>query len=125
MTKLKTKEIKEWRNKLLKLQKGKCKLCGLELLEEEAVLDHDHVTGHIRAALHSGCNRAEGKAINWIYRTKSNDPVAFAKALAKLWDKDYSKLPLHPTHKTDDEKRIAKNLKAKNRRNKLNKKRTK
>ena len=114
--KLKAKDIKTWINKLLKLQKGKCKLCGLELLEDEAVLDHDHVTGHIRAALHSGCNRAEGKAINWIYRTKSQDPVEFAKQLAKLWAKDYSKLPLHPTHKTTDEKRIAKNNKARKQR---------
>lgn len=116
MKRLKSKEIKEWRNKLLKKQKGVCLLCGEELLEEEAVLDHCHVTGHIRGALHSGCNRAEGKAINWIYRTKSNDPVDFAKRLVKHWKKDYSKLPLHPSHKTAEEKREARNAKARKQR---------
>ena len=112
MTKLKAKEIKEWRDKLLKRQKGVCPLCKQELLPEDAVLDHCHVTGHIRGALHGGCNRAEGKAINWIYRTKSDDPVEFAKNLAKYWKKDYSELPIHPTHKTPEEKRLARNAKA-------------
>lgn len=112
MQKLKQSEIKEWREKLLKKQKGICPLCGEPLEADEAVLDHDHVTGHIRGALHNGCNRAEGKAINWIYRTKSNDPIAFARALARYWKKDYTKLPIHPTHKTAEEKKAARNAKA-------------
>lgn len=112
MEKLKRNEIKLWRDKLLKRQNGKCPICGLELTEDEAVLDHDHVTGHIRGALHPACNRLDGKCINWAYRTKGNDYPQMMMNLAKYWEKDYSKLPIHPTHKTAEEKRLARNAKA-------------
>ena len=100
----------------MKKQKGKCPICGEELLPEEAVLDHDHVTGHIRAALHNGCNRWEGKTIQWAYRTKGTDYIDMVKRLARYWAKDYSKNPIHPTHKTAEEKRLARNAKARKRR---------
>jgi len=119
---LKTKDIRLWREKLLKKQKGICPLCQEELIAEEAVLDHCHVTGHIRGALHNGCNRAEGKAINWIYRTKCNDPVVFAKNLSKYWNKDFSKLPVHPKHRTIEQKKEIRNAKARKARAKRNKK---
>lgn len=112
MYKLKRKEIKYWRDKLLRAQQGKCPICGLDLAEDEAVLDHDHVTGHIRGALHPSCNRLDGKCINWAYRTKGTDYPQMMINLAKYWSNDYSELPIHPTHKTAEEKRLARNKKA-------------
>jgi hypothetical protein len=108
--------VKIHRERLRKAQGEICPLCEQPLSAEDAVLDHDHVTGEIRGALHAGCNRAEGKAINWIYRTKSQDPAAFAAALAKYWSKDYSGNPIYPTHKTAEEKRLARNAKARKQR---------
>ena len=92
------REIKEWREKLLKKQKGVCPLCGELIATGEAALDHCYDTGHIRAVLHTSCNGAEGQVKRWAgRRSRGNDHILFVKNLLKYWKKDYSKLPLHPT----------------------------
>ena len=97
--KLTNREIKEYREKMVKRQKGICPLCGEELLPEDAALDHCHKTGHVRAALHRSCNGAEGRILQWAgARSRGNDPELFLKNLIKYWSKDWSRRPIHPKH---------------------------
>jgi len=92
----------------LKKQQNQCPLCRTELLPEEACLDHDHVTGHVRFVLHRSCNSAEGRIVSWAKRSRSKDPYFFLKNLYDLHRKDYSSMPLHPLHLTETEKEIKK-----------------
>ena len=103
-------------------QEGKCFLCGNKI-ESDPVLDHCHDTGRIRGVLHRQCNHAEGRIKDWIKRTgKDNSPIDFLVNLAWYIHKDYSKNPLHPTHKTEQEKEI---LRLKRLRSKVKKPETK
>jgi len=105
---LKQKDIKEYREYLLGLQQGTCPLCQSELLKEDACLDHDHVTGHVRFALHKSCNSAEGRIVSWAKRSRAKDPFFFLKNLYDLHRRDYSGMPIHPTFLTPQEKQIKK-----------------
>ena len=111
-----TKKAKdEFKLSQLKVQKGKCPLTGRTVTMRTGVIDHDHVTGRIRAILTNGTNRAEGiinKALTqWAGMTTKQEKIKFLRNLADY----YEAVPLpfiYPTHKTDDEKRIARNKKA-------------
>jgi hypothetical protein len=99
----------------LKAQKGRCPLTGRSVTMATGVIDHDHVTGRIRAILTNGVNRAEGiingAMTKWAGMKTQTERVQFLRNLADY----YEAKPLnyiYPTHKTDDEKRIAKNKKA-------------
>lgn len=103
-------------------QEGKCFLCGNKI-ESDPVLDHCHDTGRIRGVLHRQCNHAEGRIKDWVKRTgKDNLPAPFLKNLIDYISADYSKNPLHPTHKTEQEKEI---LRLKRLRSKVKKPETK
>ena len=91
---------------MISLQGNTCPLCCTELLPEEACLDHDHVTGYVRFALHRSCNSAEGHIVSWAKRSRSKDPYFFLKNLYDLHRKDYSSNPIHPTHLTPTQKEI-------------------
>ena len=106
------------REQLLADQGGKCALCGLPCSSDEAVLDHDHDTGAIRGALHRGCNALLGKVENNHKRYGVKSLPAFlggATAYLQRHRENRTGL-LHPTHKTDEEKRLARNAKARKRR---------
>lgn len=119
---LKQSELKHWRDKLLAEQDRVCFLCGNDI-ESDPVLDHCHDTGRLRGVLHRQCNHAEGRIKDWIKRTgKSTNPIDFLVNLAWYISKDYSKNPLHPTHKTEQEKEI---LRLKRLRSKVKKPETK
>lgn len=124
---LKTKDIKPFRDKIIAEQDGKCWLCGIALGGDiKACLDHDHDTGAIRGVLCQNCNGIEGKIKNLANRAKRNDSrMTFIINIVKYWThfNAYARPELHPTHKTADEKRIRRNKKAKERR--LKKKHTK
>ncbi len=49
-------------NDLLKIQEGKCKICGIHQteLKQRLGVDHDHITGKIRGLLCSKCNMGLG-----------------------------------------------------------------
>ncbi len=99
MDTLKTRELKPYRLRLLEDQNYLCPLCELELLPEDAALDHCHVTGHVRQVLHRSCNYAEGKILHWAgQRSKGDDPVEFVSNLLGYWQEDYTDNPIHPTH---------------------------
>lgn len=66
---LKYTEVQEYRQTQLAEQNYCCALCG-ELIDGDAVLDHDHKTGLIRRVLHRGCNALLGKIENNMARNK-------------------------------------------------------
>lgn len=114
--------------KLAKEQGGNCLLCGKPLdfsikgaKGDSVVADHCHLSGRIRGALHRSCNGGEGRvssaAGRWIVGSMQ-DPLAIAKALralAEYLEREPSNY-LYPTYKTDEEKRLAANAKARKQR---------
>ncbi len=110
MKRLTKKQKEEWRDYLWGKQKGLCALCGTYISREnekgndEAVLDHDHETGHIRSVLHRSCNASEGSILQFAdKRCRSEDPKLFLITMVKYWEADYSHLPFHPGHKLPEE----------------------
>lgn len=112
--KLKAAEIKAEREALLYQQGGLCALCKGVCTESDAVLDHDHGTGAIRASLHRSCNALLGKVENNYRRYGVRDLAAWAQGVAAYLQRHMVNRTglLHPTHKTDEEKRLARNAKA-------------
>lgn len=108
---LKTTQVTTTRASMLSAQGGRCALCGLPLKAEQAVLDHDHQTGAVRAALHRGCNSLLGKIENNHRRYGvANLPAFLHGAVTYLHRHTTNQTGLlHPSHKTDEEKRLARN----------------
>lgn len=105
-TKLKAKEIAAYREKAILQQRGTCPLCEEPLISADACLDHCHVTGHVRQALHRSCNSAEGRVLNWAGpRSRGDDPVLFLTNLLKYWASPWDMNPLHHTHGAKKRKR--------------------
>lgn len=105
--------------RMLQEQGGVCSLCGKPIdlsIKGEMVIDHDHDTGQVRGALHRSCNAAEGKVANAAGRwgAKSMSYSAIIPWLTNLLE--YLQKPaqpyIYPTHKTDEEKRLEANAKA-------------
>lgn len=83
-------QIRSVAMKLAKDQGGVCLLCGKPLdftlrgvTGDSVVVDHDHITGRIRGALHRSCNGGEGKVASaagrWIVGSmQSNADIAAA-----------------------------------------------
>ena len=113
--KLKQKDIKEYRERLLKEQKYICPLCQTRIIKSEATLDHDHETGKVRQVLHRSCNQSEGRVLSWARRSRSKDPKEFVRNLVKYWEAEYTGNPDHPQHLSESEREL-KRLKAKLRR---------
>jgi hypothetical protein len=78
------------------------------------VLDHNHSTGAVRAALHRGCNALLGKVENNAARYGVASVPAFGAGLGPYLQRHQINTTgmLHPTYKTEDEKRLARNAKA-------------
>lgn len=125
--KLKHAEVAQVREAIRAKQGRACPLCEEPLPAANACLDHDHVTGHIRGALCRNCNGIEGKINNLIRRAKKK--LTPAKWLDNLrayrvhHETSQHKL-IHPTHKTEAEKRDARNAKARAKRAALRKGKT-
>ncbi len=95
-------------------QSNRCALCRLPLPEPKAVLDHDHSTGIVRGTLHSGCNSLLGKLENNYKRYGVPNLSAFCNGAAgylQRHETDQTGL-IHYTYRTADEKRVARNTKA-------------
>lgn len=116
MLKLKTSELPEFRHTQLLAQGGRCALCLRPITDpSDAVADHNHTTGEIRGILHRGCNSMLGKFENHM-RIAKLTTVQAAHAWATglvpyLHRREYTGA-IYPTHKTADEKRLARNTKA-------------
>ena len=109
MKRLKYKEVKPTREALLKDQGFTCEICGAACSLEDAVLDHDHSSGFIRAVLHRSCNSFLGKIENNHKRFGVKDLKATLAGIALYLERhagvDPSTAITHPTHKTPEEKK--------------------
>ena len=126
MKKVSKAELPSVRNTLLAQQQFLCALCGVSFKDKVVkngkpvakytpCVDHCHVGGHIRAVLCNNCNGKEGKVMKLaIACQRLGTPLSW---LTKLVDYlTLHKTPqtpfIHPDHKTDDEKRLLRNKKA-------------
>lgn len=110
MMKLTQSLIPVVRRKMLAEQRNLCLLCKQHVEDKQAVLDHDHVTGHCRGVLHRGCNAMLGHLENNRARHLLTDDEKFATWLSNVMDyinMDCSHQPLHSTHKNSAEKKAA------------------
>lgn len=101
-------------------------MCGLPMLLKDAVLDHCHTTGAVRGTAHRSCNALLGKVENNAARfgmPRARMP-AFLHGVATYLQLHSTNITgmLHPTHKTEDEKRIRRNKLAVRRRAEAKKK---
>lgn len=113
---LKTTEVSVVKKRLYDKQEGICPLCETKMQNlSDACLDHDHDSGLIRGVLCRHCNGIEGKIKNLVTRARRG--MAFENYLGKIimyWmhhQTDRTGL-YHPTHKTEDEKRLLRNKRA-------------
>jgi hypothetical protein len=107
-----------YRRKLTAEQHNICPLCE-GTMTDDTVVDHDHKTGLIRASLCRWCNGVLGRLENWSARIgRGIDPIKFlgntAAYLAK--HRDFPGTVQYPTHKTEAEKRDARNAKVRKQR---------
>lgn len=125
MRKLKHAEVAPTREAILKSQKHRCPLCDGRMTKagiKDPVLDHCHKHGHIRGVLCRNCNQMEGKIKNSANRAKNKLTYEeWLKNLSAYWELHSTpQVPLlHPTFKTPEDKRLAANKKARERRAKL------
>lgn len=117
VTKLKTTGVKKTRLHLLEQQGGICAICGFPCSEDEAVLDHCHKGGHIRAVLHRGCNALLGRCENNAPRhgIRTLQLIAFLRGASKYIDDHQINNTglIHPSHFTAEEKVERRKVKAK------------
>lgn len=120
MRKIARTQQKSWAMRQLNVEQGGlCKLCRKPVdmtIKGEGVVDHDHDTGEIRGVLHRSCNAAEGKITNaagaWGAKSmKYPDIIAFLKKTIEYLESKGCGVIYH-SHKTPDEQRDARNLKA-------------
>lgn len=119
--KLRTVELKSLRAELLEAQDYKCALCDINLFDNpsNACVDHCHKSGFVRDVLCRNCNRGEGKVKTLATMCKRDgSKLQWLMRLVSYWHKHLTPQTdlLHPTHKTEEEKRIRRNKKARERR---------
>ncbi|WCA46218.1 recombination DNA endonuclease [Caulobacter phage DCM] len=112
---MKHSEIEPVRTAQIAAQGNRCALCGKAGVASDPVLDHCHKTGAVRGTLHRSCNALLGKVENNAGRFGvAGHLMEFCFGIGPYLQKH--KFPItgliHPTHKTEDEKRIARNAKA-------------
>lgn len=96
---LKYSEIADYRTQQLTNQSMCCALCG-EVIDNDAVLDHDHKTGLLRQVLHRGCNALLGKIENNMPRNKItlSRLEGIAHNLINYLTQQHTEI-IHPKHK--------------------------
>lgn len=123
MTKLKASEVAGLRANIAKVIPN-CPLCGVKFTaSNQPVLDHDHKTGFIRDCLCRNCNGMEGKIENRVVRAaRGASKIVWLRNLLNYWVRHEEPRwggVLHPTHQTENEKRLKRNRLARERRAKL------
>lgn len=123
MEKMKTKDIPRVKAEIIKEQGYQCLLCRMDLRKVEArnvCLDHCHKSGYVRGVLCRNCNGVLGKVENLATRAKKDRTHLSWLESAVSFLRSHSKAPvypyIHPTHKTENEKRVLRNKKARDRR---------
>lgn len=111
MERLKQKDLVWVRNEIRQLQGHKCPLCQISftrILPRNVCVDHCHRTGYIRGVLCRNCNGILGKLENLATRAKKDltQTQWLENAVKFLKDNRVPSYPyIHPTHRTDKEKR--------------------
>ena len=127
MIRLNTAQVAPARARLLAQQHYKCPLCNgsMKSGQKKPALDHDHKTGYIRDVLCLNCNGMEGKMFNLANRAKGNLTV---QQWIDNWIEYHKRHEtpqhggiFHPTHRTEEEQRLARNAKARKKRAALKK----
>lgn len=109
---IKHSEIARYRTEILEEQGHRCALCLEVILPTEAVLDHDHKSGYIRGTLHRGCNALLGKIENSLVINRIT-PERLDNILGNIrFYRASHRLLVHPTHKTPEERLLARRTKA-------------
>lgn len=128
--KLSRKDVPAARDLLLKKQGYKCLLCGCDFREQTVknrkrvskytpALDHCHTHGHVRGVLCVNCNGREGEIWNRAQRCKRNRTAKeWLQDLVHYWtDHETPQTAfIHPDHKSEDDKRLARNAKERKKR---------
>ena len=117
--------LKPARLRQLAAQGGKSPITGLPITDP--VYDHDHKTGILRAVLNRWENSILGRLENWANRLGGGvDPIQFLRGVADYieFHQKYPSGVLHPTFKTDSEKRDLRNKRARQARSKVRKENT-
>lgn len=115
---LQNSELASIRDQLVKKQGGKCAVCNEPFTKRDGpCVDHCHNTGYIRGALHRSCNQAEGRIkskANLGHKGVSSPDyvIGLGKYLEKHQAPQYNLI--HPTHMTEEQKRVQRNKKARN-----------
>lgn len=113
---LKSNQVASVLEQLVKRQGNKCAICGHPFTRRDIpVLDHCHDTGHIRGALHNSCNGAEGRIKSKAQLGHTGiSPYKYLIGLGAYLEKHSTPQIqlIHPMHKTDDQKRLQRNAKA-------------
>ena len=123
MRRLTKSEVLQFRLQQWLKQDKICILCKREIAREDTVLDHDHKTGECRGVLHRGCNALEGKLANGRALNGLQDDNDFLTYLSNLYDyiKNSKLNILHPSHKSEEEKRQIRNKRVRTKRRRVNK----
>ena len=109
---LKHNDIKPHRDSLQTKQGSICPLCRGKIPDNDAVLDHCHTTGRVRAVLHNDCNMLLGKVENFVkgrgkrIRDEGNRFSNFCANVYTYTTTNYNLNPLHPKHLTPKDKKI-------------------
>ena len=116
MKKLTRTELPSFREEQWRKQDQRCRLSGMRIALEDAVVDHCHKTGIVRGVLHRGVNSMLGKIENHRriagMREDSTLHQMLTKAVPYLSRPDLFCDVIYPLYKTEDEKRLARNAKA-------------
>jgi len=129
--KLKYAEVETVRVALMRGQRNKCPICRQAFgpKAKKPALDHNHRTGYVRGTLCIWCNGMLGKVENAAQRAvgKDNNLIPWlveAAAYLEKHERPAYGLPgirtglIYPTHKTPEDKRLARLEKAKIKRRK-------
>jgi hypothetical protein len=84
-------------------------------LGEKCAADHDHKTGLMRGTLSGWANSTLGRCENWANRIGGGIPPAAFLRMCATYIEHYENNPnfvVHPLHKTPDEKKEARKVKA-------------
>lgn len=120
MRKLTRSQLNAYKLRLVQEQNWTCPV-SLKRFEpdnlKDAVVDHDHTTGEIRGVLHRSANAVEGKVFSAVGRwggvgMKYDEALPYLKRLVAYLEAP-GKGVIYPLHKTDEEKRVTRNAKAK------------
>ena len=106
-------DIPRVRTEFAKKQNQRCGLCGKRVRVNDRALDHDHASGYIRSVLHRDCNIILGKVENFVSRygkrlVSEGRLQAALGRIVEYMETDWSVNPLHPSHKTAQDKLASK-----------------